>query len=276
MIDRAGRHAELRRPTSPAGSRSGRPARRRRRRRTRSRRSSRRRRRRPWSRSRGRRWSARTCPAPRRRPARSASRRCTCSASKSKYGLLGVGRARRGGCRRRSRSGRRAARRRRPCPAARSRRSPRRSGSPAGGRRCRAPSRRGAAGPSLRVWVRDLHAVGAGRRAGRRGALARRRPRPGTAGTSRTAPGCRSRRAWGRRRRPAPPPASPTCPAGTLTAWPSISTVDRRRAGLRAGVPRSGSLSRLMTRPPSGSDSGCGRGGRGVTVDRSTGRRAAG
>ena len=59
--------------------------------------------------------------------------------SKSKYGLLvsfvGVEVV----VARRSRSGPRAARRRRPCPAARSRRWPGRSGSPAGGRRCRAP-----------------------------------------------------------------------------------------------------------------------------------------
>ena len=47
------------------------------------------------------------------------------------------------GCawRRRSRSGRRAGRPRRPCPAARSRRWRRRSGNRADGRRCRAPSR---------------------------------------------------------------------------------------------------------------------------------------
>ena len=78
--------------------------------------------------------------------------------------------------------------RRRPWPAARSRRRPARSGSRPGGRRGRAPRRRGAASSSRGVWV----ATACPARPGwctRRACPCARRSRPGTAGTSRTARG---------------------------------------------------------------------------------------
>ena len=99
------------------------------------------------------------------------------------------------GSRRRSRSAPRAGRPRPPCPAARSRRWRRRSGSRADGRRCRAPSRPcGSASaarsgstrpcPARPAWCR--------RRACRRG----RRSRPGRGGRSRRPRRNRWRRAW--------------------------------------------------------------------------------
>ena len=99
--------------------------------------------------------------------------------------LLGL----RGGSRRHSRSAPRAGRPRRPCPAARSRRWRRRSGSRADGRRCRAPSRRGAASPSCGglgaapscrarpAWCRRRACRGGPRSRPGRGGRSRRRSR---------------------------------------------------------------------------------------------------
>ena len=57
-----------------------------------------------------------------------------------------------------------------------------------------------------------LHAVGARAWCRTPACPCRPRPRPGTAGTTRTPRGCRWRRAWARRCRRARRPASPTCP----------------------------------------------------------------
>ena len=126
--------------------------------------------------------------------------------------------------RRRSRSAPRAGRPRPPCPAARSRRWPRRSGSRADGRRCRAPSRPCAAASAARsgcappcprrpAWCR--------RRACRRGP----RSRPGRGGRSRTPPACRWRRASGSSCPARLAARMIEVPAGTVTAAPSMVSV---------------------------------------------------
>ena len=127
------------------------------------------------------------------------------------------------------------------------------AGSRAGGRRCRAPSRRGAARSSLSVCVRDLHARRCTASCTTRACRGRPRSRRGTAGTSRTPRGCRWRTASGRRCRPAAAARMTDVPSGTVTAVPSISTLDGRPvARRRAGVPKSGSwMQRHAGAPPS-------------------------
>jgi hypothetical protein len=186
--------------TSPAASRSGRPARRRRRTRTRLQEV----------------WS---CPGdtrlskPRPDGQREGALHLLAGAHAARAddalgrveGEVGVGlvlgiqagwpRRRAPGCRRRSRSARRAGRPRRPCPAARSRRWRRRSGSRAGGRRCRAPSRprsfasawASGCAPSCRARTGVVHEAGVPLRPSISTRHRRQEPK---------APGCRWRTAW--------------------------------------------------------------------------------
>jgi hypothetical protein len=129
---------------------------------------------------------------------------------------LGEGR----GSRRHSRSARRAGRRRRPCPAIRSRRWRRRSGSRAGGRRCRAPSRPCAASSACRSGC-DRPCRGSTGVVQEAGVPARPSISTGTGGRSRRRSSCRWRRASGS--------AMPSFIAARMIEVPSGTVIDGRR-----------------------------------------------